>query len=66
MYAGALLLFFGTPLALGSWWGLAVYIPSVAILIARLRDEEQFLMRNLPGYDDYRRCVRFRLVPGVW
>jgi protein-S-isoprenylcysteine O-methyltransferase Ste14 len=49
----ALLLFLGTPLALGSWWGLAVYIPSIAALVARLRDEEQFLMRNLPGYDDY-------------
>jgi protein-S-isoprenylcysteine O-methyltransferase Ste14 len=66
MYAGALLLFFGTPLALGSWWGLAAYIPSMAVLVARLRDEEQFLVRNLPGYDDYRRRVRFRLVPGVW
>jgi protein-S-isoprenylcysteine O-methyltransferase Ste14 len=66
MYAGALLLFLGTPLALGSWWGLAVYIPSVAILVARLRDEEQFLLRNLSGYDDYCRRVRFRLVPGLW
>jgi protein-S-isoprenylcysteine O-methyltransferase Ste14 len=66
MYAGALLLFLGTPLALGSWWGLAVYIPSLAVLVARLRDEEQFLMRNLAGYADYRRRVRFRLLPGVW
>jgi protein-S-isoprenylcysteine O-methyltransferase Ste14 len=66
MYAGALLLFLGTPLALGSWWGLAIYIPSVAVLVARLRDEEQFLMRNLPGYDDYCRRVQFRLVPGLW
>jgi protein-S-isoprenylcysteine O-methyltransferase Ste14 len=66
MYAGALLLFLGTPLALGSWWGLAVYIPSVAVLVARLRDEEQFLMRNLPGYGDYCGRVRYRLVPGLW
>jgi len=66
MYAGALLLFLGTPLALGSWWGLVVFIPSVAVLVARLRDEEQFLMRNLPGYADYRDHVRFRLVPGLW
>jgi protein-S-isoprenylcysteine O-methyltransferase Ste14 len=66
MYAGALLLFFGTPLALGSWWGLAVYIPSAAVLVARLRDEEQFLLRNLAGYSDYRSRVRFRLIPGLW
>jgi protein-S-isoprenylcysteine O-methyltransferase Ste14 len=66
MYAGALVLILGTPLALGSWWGLAVFIPSVGILVARLRDEEQFLLRNLPGYGDYCRRVRFRLVPGIW
>src|SRR5215813_9746649 len=66
MYAGALLLIIGLPLALGSCWGLAVFIPSVAVLIARLSDEEQFLMRNLAGYDAYCRRVRFRLVPGVW
>jgi len=66
MYAGALLLFLGTPLALGSWWGLAVYIPSVLVLVARLRDEEQFLMRNLTGYGAYRDRVRYRLVPGLW
>jgi protein-S-isoprenylcysteine O-methyltransferase Ste14 len=66
MYAGALLLFLGTPLALGSWWGLAVFIPTVAVLIARLQDEEQFLTRNLAGYSDYCRRVPFRLVPGVW
>ena len=66
MYAGALLLFLGTPLALGSWWGLTVYIPSVAVLVARLRDDEQFLMRNLPGYAGYCRRVRFRLAPGLW
>ena len=66
MYAGALLLFLGTPLALGSWWGLAVFIPSVAVLVARLRDEEQFLLRNLDGYGDYCSRVRFRLVPRLW
>ena len=66
MYSGALLLFFGTPLALGSWWGLILFPAGVAILIARLSDEERFLLRNLAGYDDYRRRVRFRLLPGLW
>ncbi|WP_395018827.1 methyltransferase family protein [Dongia sp.] len=66
MYSGVLLMFLGTPLALGSWWGLAAFIPTVAVLIARLRDEEQFLMRNLAGYGAYRDRVRFRLLPGLW
>jgi protein-S-isoprenylcysteine O-methyltransferase Ste14 len=66
MYAGALVMFAGMPLALGSWWGLLLVVPLVAGLIARLRDEEAYLVRNLPGYEGYRNGVRWRLVPGVW
>jgi len=66
MYSAALLMFLGTPLALGSWWGLLLCLPMLAILVARLKNEEQFLMRNLPGYREYRERVRFRLVPGLW
>jgi len=66
MYAGALVMFAGMPLALGSWWGLLLVVPLVAGLIARLRDEEAYLVRNLPGYEAYRNGVRWRLVPGVW
>ncbi|WP_454849795.1 methyltransferase family protein [Rhizobium binxianense] len=66
MYAGALLMFAGMPPALGSWWGLAGMVPIAAGLAARLLDEEKHLARDLPGYDDYRRKVRYRLVPGLW
>lgn len=66
MYAGALPLLAGTPLALGSWWGLAVVAAIVPALIWRLLDEERFLARNLAGYADYTRKVKYRLVPGVW
>jgi protein-S-isoprenylcysteine O-methyltransferase Ste14 len=66
MYAGALVLLVGTPLALGSWWGLLVLIPMTLVLVLRLLDEEQFLARNLPGYTDYSQRVRYRLVPYIW
>jgi protein-S-isoprenylcysteine O-methyltransferase Ste14 len=66
MYSGALLLFVGVPLALGSWWCLLAVIPLIASLIARLRHEELYLLEKLPGYADYHRRVRNRLVPGVW
>jgi protein-S-isoprenylcysteine O-methyltransferase Ste14 len=66
MYAAALLLFCGVPLALGSWWGLLVLLPLVAVLVVRLLDEEVFLARNLPGYTEYCGKVRYRLLPGVW
>jgi protein-S-isoprenylcysteine O-methyltransferase Ste14 len=66
MYAGALLMFAGVPPALGSWWGLVTLLPIAAVLAIRLIDEEKFLVRNLPGYAEYRTKVRYRLLPGVW
>ena len=66
MYAGGLLYLLGTPLALGSWWGLAAFAATLPFLIWRLVDEEAFLVKNLPGYAEYREKVRFRLMPGVW
>ena len=66
MYAGGLLYLLGTPLALGSWWGLVPFAATLPFLIWRLVDEEEFLVRNLPGYAEYRNKVRFRLMPGVW
>ena len=66
MYASAFLYLVGTPLALGSYWGLAPIVLMVPFLIWRLLDEERLLTRQLPGYADYRMRVRHRLVPFVW
>jgi protein-S-isoprenylcysteine O-methyltransferase Ste14 len=66
MYAGAIWLFVGMPLALGSWWPLALILPVVPVLLWRLLDEERVLQRDLPGYTEYTRRVRSRLVPFVW
>jgi protein-S-isoprenylcysteine O-methyltransferase Ste14 len=66
MYATALLMLLGIPLALGSWWGALIVIAIVPALIWRLTDEERFLLKNLPGYPEYRGRVRYRLLPFVW
>jgi protein-S-isoprenylcysteine O-methyltransferase Ste14 len=66
MYAGALVLLLGMPIALGSWWGLLVLVLMMPALIWRLFDEEKFLAKNLPGYTEYLQKVRFRLIPRVW
>jgi protein-S-isoprenylcysteine O-methyltransferase Ste14 len=66
MYAAALPLLVGMPLALDSWWGLFVLIAFVPTLIGRLLDEERFLREHLPGYTSYCNNVRYRLVPLVW
>jgi protein-S-isoprenylcysteine O-methyltransferase Ste14 len=66
MYLGALLLLILTPLALGSFWTMLLIIPMFPVLLWRLLDEERFLKRNLPGYVEYCRTTRFRLIPRIW
>ena len=66
MYAGGLLYFLGMPVALGSWWGFFVALLTTAPLIWRIFEEEKFLCEKLPGYQDYRDKVKYRLAPFVW
>lgn len=66
MYAGAGLMLLATPPALGSIWALGCALLLCGAIVARLLDEERYLSANLPGYDEYRRKVRCRLIPHVW
>ena len=63
MYVGTLIMMIGIPLALGSWWGLAILIPGVIMLAFRILDEEKMLKQELDGYSEYTQKVRYRLVP---
>jgi protein-S-isoprenylcysteine O-methyltransferase Ste14 len=66
MYAGALLMLLATPIGLDSWWGTIAFAALLAVIVWRLQEEEQFLMRNLNGYPEYRARVRRRLIPFIW
>jgi protein-S-isoprenylcysteine O-methyltransferase Ste14 len=66
MYASGLLYLLGTPIALGSYWGLVPFACLLPFLIWRLFDEEQLLGETLPGYREYQQKVRHRLLPGIW
>ena len=66
MYAGALCLFIGILLALGSWLTICLVSLILPLLIWRLLDEERILRRDLSGYNDYARHVRHRLIPHIW
>ena len=66
MYSGALIMLFGTPLALGSWWGLIPFAAITFVIRWRLLQEEKFLTGSLAGYSEYCREVPHRLVPYFW
>lgn len=66
MYSGNPLILVGLSLWLGSYLAVFCAVLPVALLMIRIRLEERFLMRELPGYSDYSSRVRYRLVPGIW
>ena len=66
MYTATLLLFLSMPLVLGSWYALIAFAFYPAIIIVRLKDEEELLTRELAGYAAYKTKVKYRLIPFVW
>jgi protein-S-isoprenylcysteine O-methyltransferase Ste14 len=66
IYASGLLSYVGTPLLLGSWYGLAIVPVMAALLAFRAVMEERMLEAELDGYREYSVRVRYRLMPMVW
>jgi protein-S-isoprenylcysteine O-methyltransferase Ste14 len=57
---------FSLPLGVGSAWALAPASVAAALIIARTALEDRMLQRELPGYVEYARRTRWRLLPGLW
>ena len=66
MYAVTVWLFLMIPIILGSWYALIVFAFYPAIIIVRLKDEEKLLTKELSGYDEYTKKVKYRLFPFIW
>ena len=66
MYAVTILLFLMIPIVLGSWYALIVFAFYPAIIIVRLKDEEDLLTKELPGYAEYEQKVKCRIIPFIW
>jgi protein-S-isoprenylcysteine O-methyltransferase Ste14 len=67
MYLGSLVLYLATPLALGSYVAVPLFLLGlVPVFVFRILNEEEVLRRELPGYEDYCMKTRYRLVPFVW
>ncbi len=65
-YAGTIVAALGTPMLLGSAWALVPSAALAALFVLRTSLEDRVLVSRLPGYGDYSRQVRQRLVPGIW
>ncbi len=66
MYMATILLFLMIPVVLGSWYALIVFAFYPAIIVVRLKDEEDLLTRELPGYAEYKKKVIYRIIPFIW
>ena len=66
MYAVTILLFLMIPLILGSWYALIAFAFYPVVIVVRLMDEEELLTRELSGYAEYKKKVKYRLIPFVW
>ena len=66
MYMSTLLLFLSMPLVLGSVISLAIMLAYIQIIARRIRNEEQVLESGLEGYTDYKKRVKYKVIPFVW
>ena len=66
MYAVTVLMFLAIPLILGSWWAFLIFLPYPAIIAVRILNEEKVLSEQLEGYEEYKKKVKYRLVPFLW
>lgn len=66
MYAVTVWLFLSIPVVLGSWWALLCFLPYVLVIALRITNEEKLLEAELEGYSEYKKKVKYRLIPFIW
>jgi len=66
MYAATIWLFLSIPLILGSWWSFACFALYIPVIAVRILNEEKVLERDLSGYAEYKKRVKYRLIPFIW
>ena len=66
MYMSTLLLFLAMPMVLGSVISLAIMLAYIPIIVMRIKNEEKVLAKGLPGYEEYMKKVKNRIIPFIW
>ena len=66
MYAVTVVMFLMIPLILGSLWAFVIFLHYPVLIVCRIRSEEKLLTAELKGYEEYKKKVKYRLIPFVW
>lgn len=66
MYTSTILLFLSMPLVLGSFFSFIIFLIYPLIMVKRIRNEEEVLEKNLEGYSEYMKRIKYRVIPFIW
>ena len=66
MYTSTILLFLSMPLVLGSIFSFIIFLIYPIIMVKRIRNEEEVLEKSLEGYSEYKKQIKYRLIPFIW
>ena len=66
MYSVTIWMFLSIPLILGSWYAFILFALNPFIIVVRIINEENVLVRELEGYEAYKQKVKYRLIPFIW
>ena len=66
MYTATILMFLAIPLILGSFWAFLIFLLYPLTIVLRIDNEEQVLENGLAGYSDYKKKVKYRIIPYIW
>ena len=66
MYAATIILFLSMPLVLGSLISFFVFLFYPVLIVVRIINEEKFLEKELHGYSEYKKKVKYRIIPFIW
>lgn len=66
MYSATIIVYMAIPLVLGSLWALILMLFYPLVIVIRIQNEEQLLVQELPGYREYQKRVKYKIIPGIW
>jgi protein-S-isoprenylcysteine O-methyltransferase Ste14 len=66
MYTSTVLLFLSMPLVLGSFFSFIIFLIYPVIMVKRIRNEEEVLEKSLEGYSEYKKRIKYGLIPFIW